>query len=95
MLMTSSRIDTEDPGAVPGASTIDTLVVRCNSPPIIKRVRQKRLVYNCSHWVKRCLTVYLCWGRNRIDWCNKNKIETEANVLDANDNAPIAYRLAA
>lgn len=25
MLMTSSRIDTEDPGAVPGASTTDTL----------------------------------------------------------------------
>jgi len=24
MLMTSSRIDTEDPGAVPGASTMDT-----------------------------------------------------------------------
>ena len=52
-------IGTLDAGAVPAASTTDTLVVRCNSPPIIKRVRQKRLVYNCSHWGKRCLTVYL------------------------------------
>jgi len=39
--------------------------------------------------------MYLCWGRNRIDRCDKGITEIIANVIDANDNAPIAMALAA
>ena len=85
MLMTSSRIDTEDPGAVPGASTIDTS----------NKTAESFCTTGATFVGCRKSGVSLMGAKFRIDWCNKNKIETEANVLDANDNAPIAYRLAA
>ena len=40
--------------------------------------------------------ICFCWGRNRIDRCNKDYLETDATTLNANDNfAPGEYALAA
>ena len=64
--MTSSRIDTEDPGAVPGASTISTSVLAAPEMTYAGECKSN------SAYVG---------GEIRIDWCNKNEIETKSKRI--------------
>ena len=74
---------------------MDTLVVGCYSPPIIKRVRQKRLAYNCTRTgqsgVSQCIFDGGETGSTGCDKGTKRPMQT----LGANDNYAPSYALAA
>jgi len=87
--MTSSRIDTEDPGAVPGASTIDT---RTADRWQVRSLEPRAGIPVVGQTTTSCI---FDGGEIGSTGVIKTRSRQKANVLDANDNAPIAYRLAA
>jgi len=75
---------------------MDTLVVGCYSPPIIKRVRQKRLAYNCTRTgqsgVSQCI---FDGGETGSTGAVKACGDQKQNLNVANDNVAFETRLAA